>query len=118
MVQHDTKHTSSVDTLTVSVPENNFGEKNILNFKNYPNPVRGHTVFEYYLPQKSDVEIVIFDNHGKIIMNRSLFNQNPGKHYLTWKGRDDLGRKINMGLYICVLKVGSETMSIKIVVAE
>ncbi len=30
-----------------------------------------------------------------------------GSHSISWNGSDDSGRKLNPGLYICVLKSGN-----------
>ncbi|MCZ4410214.1 T9SS type A sorting domain-containing protein [Cryomorphaceae bacterium 1068] len=76
---------------------------------NYPNPFSNQTRLNYQLPDKSDVEIIIFDLTGKQVEHLRLGNQNPGSHSFLLDGTN-----LSSGLYIATLKTDTYNGSIKL----
>ncbi len=76
--------------------------------QNYPNPFNPVTTINYFLKQKSRVQISVYDITGKKI--RVLLNkkQGAGKHTLTFDGSE-----LASGIYIYTLKVGKFAKSRK-----
>lgn len=73
---------------------------------NYPNPFNPTTTIEYTLKEKIQVEISIYNLLGQKI--KTLVNEvkSPGKHFVTWNGKDNLDNSVTSGLYIYKMKVG------------
>ncbi len=71
-----------------------------------PNPFNPRTVIRYDLPQPARVDLRIYDLAGRLV--RTLVNGETlaaGSHEAAWNGRDDSGRPLPAGTYICRLKV-------------
>jgi len=78
--------------------------------KSYPNPFEKNTAIEFYLENKSYVELSVFDLQGKKI--RSLINQtlNSGNHTLKWNGLDQAGKPCKPGPYFIYLNINGTSM--------
>jgi M6 family metalloprotease-like protein len=72
-----------------------------LSLSNYPNPFNPETTISYTLPVKGQVCLDIYNSKGQLV--RRLLNepQAKGEHSLTWNGKDDAGRSVASGLYLC-----------------
>ncbi len=51
---------------------------------NYPNPFNPQTTIRFAVPQKSFVNITIFDINGKLVQNLFSGTKNPGNYAITW----------------------------------
>jgi hypothetical protein len=73
--------------------------------QNYPNPFNSTTIISFVLKERLKVSLDIFDVTGKRV-TRILDNQflNAGEHYLTWDGKDEIGREVSSGFYFYCLK--------------
>jgi hypothetical protein len=69
--------------------------------QNYPNPFNPETRISFECPQAGHVALYIFDVAGRLV--RTLANNplQPGTHTIVWDGRDDAGRKVASGIYLC-----------------
>lgn len=69
-----------------------------------PNPFNPQTVISFALPATSRASLDIFDAAGHrvrvLIRDRDL---DAGSHTATWDGRDDRGRTVPSGTYLCRL---------------
>jgi len=75
-------------------------------FQNYPNPFNPATEISYQLPEKSEVELTIFNLQGQKI--RTLFSgqQSAGTHRVKWNGVDENGNAVASGVYLCQMRAG------------
>ncbi|MCK9450983.1 MAG: hypothetical protein M0Q90_04780 [Bacteroidales bacterium] len=99
---------------TVFVDDYIYEPKTILSL--YPNPFKINTSIEFYLENKSYVELSIFDFRG--IKIRSLINQtlNVGNHRIKWNGLDQAGKPCKPAPYFVYLNVnGTPIHSIKLI---
>ena len=74
--------------------------------QNYPNPFRHFTAFRFGIPVSGVVCLTIFNAGGqevKILENRYF---EAGLHSVFWDGKDDTGKKVRSGLYICEMRSG------------
>ena len=119
----------SLNNLSLSVSvESTTSEELPLSFqllRNYPNPFSnnrnvGHsvTVIRFKLPTQTQVSLKIYDTLGRQVKNLVDENLNIGSHNATWNGKNDLGMKVNSGIYFYVLRAGSISLSRKMVVVE
>ncbi|MDI6808366.1 MAG: FlgD immunoglobulin-like domain containing protein [Candidatus Eisenbacteria bacterium] len=80
-----------------------------------PNPFLGGTEIAFGVLSETDVKLMIFDVRGRLL--RTLVNSrlSRGLHQISWDGRDENGRRVPSGVYICQFKAGSLTQSRRIV---
>ena len=88
--------------LAVSVP------KETALLPNYPNPFNQGTWIPYHLAFKMEVYITIYDRKGLPVRHFDLGSQNPGYYVghsraAYWDGRDDEGKPVPNGLFLCEL---------------
>ena len=72
--------------------------------QNYPNPFNSSTKIKYILPDKSFVEINIYDINGKLI---KILRKRENKHssnVITWDGTNRIGEKVSSGIYLYEIK--------------
>ena len=69
-------------------------------YQNYPNPFNPSTTIAYSLPEKSSVEITIFNLQGREIKSFAMGAQSPGVQHIIWNGTDERGSSISSGVYI------------------
>jgi len=69
-----------------------------------PNPFAGKATLELAVPQgKGKASVGVFDLQGRRIAE--LVNEStPGRHTLTWDGRDSTGREVAAGVYFVRLE--------------
>ncbi len=72
--------------------------------QNHPNPFNPETVIEFSVHVRGDAELAIYNLAGQ--KTRSLLGTvlDPGRHSVTWDGRDDLGRELASGVYLYRLR--------------
>lgn len=78
---------------------------------NYPNPFNPSTAIKFYIPNNSDVSIIIFDMLGKKVTTLIDRETEAGYHIIYWNGKDGYGNQAASGVYIYRLQAGdfSET---------
>jgi len=74
-------------------------------YQNYPNPFNDITMIVYEVGWHCNVDLDIYDLEGREI--RSLFSgeKSRGTHSIIWDGRDDNGKIVSAGVYLCRLEV-------------
>ena len=72
--------------------------------QNYPNPFNPSTKFKISVPEKSSIEVTVFDISGRRI--KTLYNgeAEQGSYFISWDGRDESGKKVPSGVYIYNMK--------------
>jgi len=81
-------------------------------YQNYPNPFNPQTVITFDLPVGSvsnqHVNLTVYDLRGRQV--RELVNEplGPGRHRVTWDGRDEAGRTVGSGVYMCRMTSGGK----------
>ena len=77
-------------------------------FPNYPNPFNKSTIIEFFVSNRTDINVTIYDITGKevikLIKNTSFI---PGKHKVVWNGTDEYGKEVSSGVYLTEMKTGS-----------
>jgi len=85
---------------------------------NYPNPFLSETSIEYELSQGTQVSLVIYDVMGRKITTLVDGYQSAGKKRITWNGTDESTRKMNAGIYFCILRIENQISSHKMLLLE
>ena len=80
--------------------------------KNYPNPFNPQTTIEFYLPQKGDASLQIYNIKGQKVREISITNVRSGLNSVVWNGKDNNGNIASSGIYYYHLVVNGETKEI------
>ncbi|MBI5474646.1 MAG: T9SS type A sorting domain-containing protein, partial [Ignavibacteriae bacterium] len=67
---------------------------------NFPNPFNPTTTIPVALPHVADVSVKIYSILGEEVQTVFSGTLQPGKHYLTWDGRNRFGNAVATGMYI------------------
>ncbi len=67
--------------------------------QNYPNPFNASTNIKFYVEDKSNIRLDVFNAIGEL--QATLINNEmaPGSYQLTWDGQNNLGQKLASGMY-------------------
>ncbi len=86
-------------------------------FHIYPNPFKIGTekelVIAYQLVNDSYAYLRIYTLSGKLVKEFEASNQSLGRHIFKWNGRNEEGKLVGSGIYICLLGTYGENKDIK-----
>ncbi len=83
----------------VGVDDAAAGAPDIVVNPNSPNPFNPRTTISYTLASAETVTLVILDAGGREVRHITRSHDAPGKHRVSWNGRDDAGRVLPTGVY-------------------
>jgi hypothetical protein len=86
--------------------------------QNYPNPFNPSTQFSYTLPESGNIELAIYDIMGKMVYKFHDGFQRAGNHNILWTGVDQNQKTVPSGVYLCQLKMESNTITKKMVMTK
>ena len=69
----------------------------------YPNPFNPVTRIKFGLPEKSNIQLVIYDLLGREIFMLKSGATDPGWFIIQWEGINNSGKKVPSGIYIYTL---------------
>jgi hypothetical protein len=75
--------------------------------QNYPNPFNPSTRIGYALPVAEQVSITIYNALGQRVKTLVNEQKGAGNYAEIWDGRDDSGKDVPVGVYLCKLQAGS-----------
>jgi len=84
-----------------------------LSLNNHPNPFNASTTIRYYIPNKSEISLSIYNLLGQRVETLVEGAQNPGEHTLTWDASH-----LPSGVYFARLEAGGRTENIKMVLLK
>jgi hypothetical protein len=68
--------------------------------QNFPNPFRSRTTIRYALPERSTIQLGIYDLSGREIARLVDGTVEPGEYAIVWEPVDRSGRAVPPGLYM------------------
>lgn len=71
------------------------------------NPFREEIALVLDLPQRSEVDLRIYDVQGRLVQTLAERSLGSGRHTLLWDGRDRRGGKVAAGTFFADLRVGT-----------
>jgi len=87
-------------------------------YQNYPNPFNPVTKLQYDLPQKANVNIIIYDTRGREVRTMVNQNQEAGSKSVVWNATDDLGQPVSAGVYLYRIQAGDFVQTRKMVLLK
>jgi len=88
-------------------------------FQNYPNPFNPSTIISYQLATAEQVKLIVYDMLGRVV--RTLIAgefKSGGEYAVRWDGRDDYGKQVAAGVYLCKIQAGDFTDTRRMVFAK
>ncbi len=86
--------------------------------QNYPNPFNPTTEIRYALPEKSDVQIVVYNTLGQKVRSLLSAKQEAGFHTVTWNGANDFGQQVASGIYLYRVTAGRNSAIKKMILLK
>lgn len=83
-----------------------------------PNPARNAVQIQLALPEKSDVNVKIYDASGKLVRRLISGVQPAGIHRFNWNGYDNHGNKVSSGVYFLKVSAGSHHTTQKVLITR
>lgn len=84
-----------------------------------PNPFNPSTTIRYELPERSAVDLQVFDLRGRLVRSlRSGEVESAGRQQVVWNGRDGQGRQVASGTYFCRLSAGGREAVVRVVLVK
>lgn len=71
-----------------------------------PNPFRATMSLSFDLPAPARVSLTLHAVNGRLVRRLLAEQRGPGRHQITWDGRDDHGRLLSAGVYFAQLRAG------------
>ncbi|MCD4795292.1 MAG: T9SS type A sorting domain-containing protein [Bacteroidales bacterium] len=82
-------------------------------YQNYPNPFSSKTTFEFYLPEKNEIEVAVYNITGKKIKTLLNEKKDEGHYSVSWNGNNESGEFAGNGIYFCKFVIGNGTLIIR-----
>ncbi len=86
--------------------------------QNYPNPFNAETVIHYDLPNRSHVNISVFNMKGQKVATLVDKEMDAGRHSIVWYGRDKQGKEVGTAIYIYRMKSKELSIARKAVILK
>ena len=80
-----------------------------------PNPASGAVTVELTLPEAVNVSIDVFDIAGHRVARLQRGSLGSGRSEITWNGRDDDGNVTAAGVYLMKARIGTITLTRRLV---
>lgn len=87
-------------------------------FQNYPNPFNPSTTIAYTISNHSHVRLTVFNILGQQVQMLVDEDKAAGMQSVVWNGRDDKGRRVSSGVYLCRLESDFRTETLKMIVLK
>ncbi len=84
----------------------------------WPNPFNPETTLSYSVKDASQVRLEIYNSRGQLV--RTLVDDDlaSGHYKAVWNGRDEHGRSVSSGVYLCRMRAGQYQGQIKLVLMQ
>ncbi len=81
--------------------------------QNYPNPFNPETNISFYIPEKSEVNLTVYNILGQKVRTLVDGPLESGPHTVTWNGKNESGSMVASGIYFYKLNAGDNTVTKK-----
>jgi hypothetical protein len=99
-------YTIQVIGVTTAVPDTPVPVEAFALYANHPNPFNPATTIRFDLPEAQPVRMTIYTIDGRVVTTLVNEKMESGRHEVVWNGRDNTGRRVASGTYLCYLEAG------------
>ena len=99
----------------VSITDEKTLPKDYKLYQNHPNPLNPTTTIQYELPQRSEVQITIYDLLGREVTTLVSELQDAGYKSVQWDATNSNGQQVSTGVYLYQIKAGDFLQTRKMV---
>lgn len=100
---------------TVSVPT---PQPSLRLLGNYPNPFTHTTTVQLDLPLRARVVLGVYDLGGRRVRELANAVWTPGRHAVSWDGRNDRGERLDPGVYFLRADAAGETRTDRLILLD
>ncbi len=83
-----------------------------------PNPSEGSVIIAYNVPRRDHVRLGVYDVSGRLVRTVLDETQDAAQHRVLWDARDDAGRRVGAGRYVCRFEAPDYQGTVPIVILE
>jgi len=105
--------TNDSDTTTINISPIQYMPNEIVLIQNYPNPFNPTTTIQYELPERSDVQISVYDLMGREVTTLLSENQDAGYKSVIWDATN-----ISSGMYFYQIRAGDYVHTKKMILLK
>ncbi|MBI2505488.1 MAG: T9SS type A sorting domain-containing protein [Candidatus Latescibacteria bacterium] len=87
-------------------------------YANYPNPFNPSTALRYELSRGGVVRLGVYNLVGQRVRELVSGRQQAGRYVVEWDGRDEGGRPVGSGVYLCQLQTEEGTLVRKMLLVK
>ena len=86
--------------------------------QNFPNPFNPSTTITFTLPERSTVDLVVYDAQGRRVRTLVRGTAAAGVNEVAWDGRNSAGETVASGIYFYRMRVGSDVFTRKMLLLK
>ncbi len=86
--------------------------------QNVPNPFNPRTSIRFFLPQRGDVQLNVYDVRGGLVRRLAMGVFDAGAHSVSWDGTDDTGSPVVSGMYVYRIAAGQYVQARKMMLLK
>ena len=120
-LEFDLVNFNMIFDFTSTMDNNEFGltfPVGIFLHQNFPNPFNPSTTFQYDLPIRSHVTLVIYDILGEEVTRLVNTTQDAGSKTIRWNRTDIHGKPVSTGVYLYQVKTGKFSHTRKMILLK
>lgn len=87
-------------------------------FNNFPNPFAEKTTISFSTKKSQQVTVTIYDLQGKAIATLVNELKSKGRHNVQWNGKDDSGKSLSTGIYLCEVHTDKDKVFSRIILSR
>jgi sugar lactone lactonase YvrE len=109
-------NSNSVDFIPVTFTGNKeIKENEIIINRLFPNPFTDNINFDFYLPEKAQTKIFVYDILGNRIAELINKELSTGEYSISWNGRDKNDKETSQGIYFIFFNIKDYFRTIKVI---
>jgi subtilisin family serine protease len=100
-------------TPSLKETHNTIAPREFVLYQNYPNPFNLGTSISFYLPEKAEVDLSVYNVLGEKVKTITAGAFEAGSHAINWNGTNNVGLVVASGVYFYKLTAGDNSITKK-----